>query len=49
MERIYGSANENVEWMIRNIIDDVGLIDMKPVIWLKSVKGINAIEMIMID
>lgn len=45
VERIYGRANENVECIIRNMIANVGLTDMKPVIWLKFVNGINAIEM----
>ena len=45
---MYGSANENVECTIKNMIVNVGLMDMKPEIWLKCVNGIKAIEMNMI-
>lgn len=46
VERIYGSANENVECIIRKNIANVGSGEMKLEIWPKSVKGINASEMI---
>ena len=45
VDRIYGSANENVECTIKKSTVNVGLIDMKLLIWLKFVNGINAIEM----
>ena len=49
VDRIYGNANENVEWIIKNTIDNGGLIETKLVIWPKSVNGINAIEMKIIE
>ncbi len=45
VEKIYGSANENVECSIKNSIVNVGLIETNSPIWLKSVKGVKAIEM----
>ena len=49
VERIYGSANENVECIIKKIITKLGFSEMKLVIWLKLVKGINATEMKIIE
>ena len=45
VEKIYGSAKENVECKMRNGIVNVGLIVTKLVIWLKSVNGMSAMEM----
>ena len=36
--------DENVECIIRNIMHNMGFIETKSVIWLKSVNGIRAIE-----
>ena len=44
-----GSANENVECTIRNMIASNGLIETKLLIWMKLVNGINAIEMMIIE
>lgn len=41
---MYGSANENVECIIKNKIASGGFGAMKFVIWFKCVKGIKAIE-----
>ena len=44
VEKIYGSANDNVECIIKNTITNTGLSEMKCVIWPKLVNGINPIE-----
>ena len=49
VDRIYGKANENVECKIKNRIVNVGLIETKLEIWLKSVNGIRAIEIKMME
>ena len=46
---MYGSANENVECKIKNIIVDKGLIEMKFEISLKSLNGIKAIVINIIE
>ena len=43
VDKMYGSANENVECKIKNSIVHGGLIEMKFDISPKSVNGINAI------
>ena len=49
VERMQGSANENVESIVKNIIVKIGLIETKLVIWPKLVNGINEIEIKIIE
>ena len=49
VDNMYGIANENVECRIRNMTVKRGLIEMKFEISPKSVNGINAIEMNIIE
>ena len=49
MDSMYGSANENVECRIKNMTVSIGLMEMKFEISLKSLNGIKAIEMNIIE
>lgn len=49
VEKIYGRANENVECKIRNAVVYIGLIETKLEICPKSVNGMSAIVMNMIE